>query len=487
LPNARSPVPARRTGAGTWPWLVAGIGGIVTYLATSHGLILFGGAWQVPLFLGLTVGLIAVDPVQGAVLSVACTLGGMLLAAPVLPYGATPGLLEYALAAILAATGGVVPPLARTFTTGRARITADWSIAALLVAWISVNLWMPLKIAQADVFRQVPQAGQYLNDDALYRRVFYLMHDGMPYYRAFRTAWDGLASVPAPPNSPVAFRLPTYFWMWLILPRDSFAILYLFLAFITLGTVAASLIAAQLVGPRLAPLAAIAFAGYAWGVEMRVNAVYVDLPAMSVALAGVALFLWSVRSKRRGLLWAAAATILLAALMREILAYLLVFALLSSFMGEKTGRTRRTIPWLTALGAFVVAYLGHIAATQPYLAPGSGQVSYLQGGIRFAIDGLTHFSTAFHGAGGVLAALVAFGVAGAYASRRRAGAGFSAFALASIIVPFLVMLWIGNPGVDEQGATVNYWGNLVVPLALALWPAAALLIASGPSRTENRP
>ena len=49
-------------------------------------------------------------------------------------------------------------------------------------------------------------------------------------------------------------------------------------------------------------------------------------------------------------------------------------------------------------------------------------------------------------------------------------------AAVAVVVPVLAMAKLGNPGIDAAGHQVNYWGNLVVPLALSLWPAAVLLL-----------
>jgi hypothetical protein len=35
---------------------------------------------------------------------------------------------------------------------------------------------------------------------------------------------------------------------------------------------------------------------------------------------------------------------------------------------------------------------------------------------------------------------------------------------------------------DAEGNQINYWGMLVVPLALSLWPAWALLLQREPKR-----
>ena len=75
-----------------------------------------------------------------------------------------------------------------------------------------------------------------------------------------------------------------------------------------------------------------------------------------------------------------------------------------------------------------------------------------------------------------LVAFFALGVLGAFASHRVAGRQFAVFAVAALVLPQFAMLRIGNPGIELSGRLVNYWGMLVVPLALALWPAWVLLL-----------
>jgi predicted membrane chloride channel (bestrophin family) len=71
---------------------------------------------------------------------------------------------------------------------------------------------------------------------------------------------------------------------------------------------------------------------------------------------------------------------------------------------------------------------------------------------------------------------VALGVAGAVASRGRAGLPFAVFCVASVVIPLAAMLVFGNVAYDAAGNARNYWGTFVIPLALALWPASALLL-----------
>ena len=416
----------------------------------------------------------------------------MLVSAPALPYQAPakPGGAAYILAVILSALAGMIPSLLRSAVQGPVRRRLTFGMSAVLVLWVLIGLWLPLYASGfpprgygpllASQIRPNPMPGAYVNDDALYRRVFYLMHEGKPYYMAVRDAWQGSAirphGQPNPmPASPFGVRLPTYYWLWRLLPPDAFTILHLFLALASAGVVAAASIAGQLVGPRLAPLAALTVATYAFGVGSSVVAIFVDLPATSIALVGVALFLLAARTRRMPVLWGAAAIMVFVVLTREILIYLVLLAACSAALEPPGERAKRALPWLAAIAVFAMGYALHYVAVRPYLSSINAQ-SWARGGVAFVVDSLTRFSVGYAGEGLSLVCFVALGIIGAIASRRRAGAAFSAFAAAAIVLPLVAMLRIGNPAVDVQGHVQSYWGNLVLPLALALWPASALLV-----------
>ena len=480
--------PVARLAEARW-WAVATVSGIAGYVASSHGLFSFGAIWQASVFVGCVVGLLSTRPVATAAIAGSVMVVGSAVLPPALPAGARLGPSTYVSALTLATLTALAIAFVRR--TGSAPLLrfVDLGLPVVMVVWVVLSLWAPLAggglppsgygALRASTIRDIPQPGVYVMDDAIYRRVFYLMHRGEPYHTAFRDAWTGLAQKPALPNTVTGYRLPTLFWLWRLAPPDAFWIVYIFLALCTVGVVSGGLIAGQLAGARFAPLAAVALAAYAMAVGLDVYVTYVDLPAMSIALAGVALFVHSCLHDDRRTLWAAAVALAAAALTREILAYLIAIAALSAFAQRPGARLRATVPWLSALALFAVGYAAHAVAVWPYVSFGSGQLSYLKGGASFVIDGLTRFGFIFNGWGASLAAFFAFGVLGAYASHRAAGRQFAAFAVAALVLPQLVMLRLGNPGIELSGRQVNYWGMLVVPLALALWPAWVLLLRHG--------
>lgn len=466
-------------------WVVTAAVVVTAYLLTSHGLFLFLGTWQIPLFIGVLAGMIASSYAQAGVVAVVGLVFMQLISAPMLVGQAQLGPGGWVFTLVLVGVSSLGVGYVRT-KGGVPQRALSLGVSSVLVLWILVNMWAPLFAGgipftgygplRASTISEVPKPGQYVNDDAIYRRVFYLMHSGTPYYKAFELAWLGLSRTPALPRSVTAYRLPTMYWLWNVLPPNAFLIIIVFLGFATVGAVAAAFITGQLVGVRFAPLAPLALACYAASLSVTVYLTYIDLPAACVALVGVALFVRGSITDDDRWLYAAAATLVLAALTREILAYLIVFAALSALLQPAEKRLRRATPWLVALGVSALGYAAHAVAVVQFIGPRTGTISYLGGSPAFALDAIRRFSSGIVDGGVVLPVLFALGVLGGWAAQRRAGRPFAAFAVMSLVVPVAAMVKLGNPGIDASGLQVNYWGNLFVPLALSLWPVSAVLL-----------
>ena len=437
-------------------WTVAIVAGFGAYAATSFGLFYYGSVWQIPLFVGCVVGLVAVGPLQAGVVAPVVVTIGLAGLHPLLP-ASGPGVLEYLAGLALSVCGGLAVAYGRNRSGGLGRKPFALAVSATLVLWAVVNMWLPLLSAglpvqaygtqPATALRELaPQVGA-VPDDLVYRRVFYSMREGVSYYPAYVAAFAGRAA----PTSVVAVRLPTMYWLWKLLPPDAFSIVYLYLLLCSAGVLSAALIAGQLAGARFAPLAAVALAAYVMGVGLTPYVIYVDLPAMSIALAGVALFVRSIMSGDRRFLWAAAAVMVLAALTREILAYLILLAVIAAVLEGRGNRLKAATPWLAAMGVFAVGYAAHSVAVRPHISVEAASSAYQTGSARFAALMLSDFSNAINGHGTALALFFALGVAGAYAAHRRAGWSFAAFALASLVLPMLVMLRVGNAALDAEG------------------------------------
>lgn len=462
-------------------------------MIVSRGLLSLGPEWQVGAFVGAVAALAASSVAQGAVVGIPVTAIGLVTIPPVLPSHTSlsiTGWLSCVAAAIVLSLG--VGYICVRWPDRRELL--EVVIAALLVLWILASLWAPLFAGgrfgsygplRAATIRDVPHFGTYVNDDAIYRNVFYLMHRGVPYYEAFKQSWFGLKQEPPLPTTVVAYRLPTMYWIWRLLPPDAFLVEIVFLAFVSMGCVAAAFITGQLVGARFAPLSAAALAAFAMGSAITVYVTYIDLPSASIALVGVALLVRASVTERARYLWASAAVMTAAALTREILIYLVVLAAMAALLGPSEQRLRRVVPWLAALGVFAVGYAAHAITIHNVMHATTSTLSYAKGSPAFAVDSVRRFSDVMQDGGIVLPTLFAMGVLGAFAARKIAGRSFAVFALAALLIPFVAMMKLGNPGIDATGGQVNYWGNLFDPLALALWPVWFLLLPRGDNQTDG--
>jgi hypothetical protein len=465
-------------------WLVTTLSICFAYLIVSNGLFTLAPLWQIAIFVGALAVLIAATPWQAAIVAPGVCATALLAAPPALPGHAPLTFLEWLLAVVLTAATAMALGRLRSRVADRPH-TFTVAVSAALILGVLVSLWAPLLASgrfdsygsmKASTIRAVPQPGHYVNDDAIYRSVFYDMHDGQPYYESYIAAWLGLKHKPPLPAAVVAYRLPTMYWLWNLLPRDAFLIEIVFLAFASIGSLAAAAVTAQLVGFRFAPLASAALAAYAMGSAMTVYVTYIDLPATSIALVGIALFVRATITGRTRYLWAAAAVLTVAALTREILVYLMLLAAISVLFAPDGRRLPSLAPWIAALSVFFLGYLAHDLAVQSVLHATSNTLSYVNGSPAFALDALRRFSNVMQGGGALLPVLFVMGLIGALGAGKRTGRVFVIFAIAALAIPLLGMTRLGNPGIDAAGQQVNYWGNLFVPLALALWPAWTLVL-----------
>ncbi len=486
-PQSEPPAsPATLLPRDVWSWIATISSAVLTYMIVSRGLLSTGPEWEVGAFVGAITALVASSIAQGTVVGVL---------APAIGLAALPPALQGH--AMLSAGSWVVSVAAAiVFSLGVGYLRVWWperrqllelAIATLLVVWIVASMWAPLLASgftsyaslKAATIADVPHPGDYVNDDAIYRSIFYRMHNGIPYYNAFKEAWYGLKQAPPLPTTVVAYRLPTMYWLWKLLPTDAFLIEVVFLAFASVGCVAAAFITGQMIGTRFAPLSAAALAAFAMGSAITVYVTYIDLPAASVALVAIALFLRATITGRTWLLWAAAAVMTAAALTREILVYFVVLAALASLFAPSGSRLKRVIPWLASLGIFAVGYAAHAVAIHNVMHATTTTLSYVKGSPAFALDSIRRFSDVMQAGGIVLPTLFALGVLGAVAAWKRVGRVFAIFAVVALLAPILGMMKLGNPGIDVLGHEVNYWGNLFDPLALALWPAWLLFLPLG--------
>ena len=166
----------------------------------------------------------------------------------------------------------------------------------------------------------------------------------------------------------------------------------------------------------------------------------------------------------------------LAALTREILVYVAVLALITALFEPAGRRLRAALPWLVSLAVFAAGYAAHVAEVRSMVVPASSAITYWKGSPSFVANSFARFTNVLAGNGYLLAVLFALAAIGAVASAKRAGRSFAVFSATLLVGPLIVMLKVGNPAIDAMGNQVNYWGNLFMPFALALWPTWQLAL-----------
>lgn len=257
---------------------------------------------------------------------------------------------------------------------------------------------------------------------------------GLGYYEAMDSAMRAVGNGPV--ESVRAFRLPTLYLAWSLLPEgDRWELAFSF--------VAVALLTGLLVRLAHHPIAAVLPA--VWAI-----AVVLDYPNLVEvwAVVGVvaAMVAW-----REHLDWASAALALGAALIRETAALLILVLLVTALV-----RRRDVRPWLLAALVLGVAVILHAHSAQPWLVPeGQGREAVLFGLVEFphSLVWLLGYRLPF-----ALLGLLAWALAMWWVVRREE--------------PMLA-LYLGF-GLVGLVVTRPYWGVLILPLTL-LWGTQACI------------
>jgi hypothetical protein len=453
---------------------------LLAHLCASFGLFALAPEWITPLLIGCVTGLASRTPWERASSGTAIGLAfGVLVARPwFLGQMSVP-----AQAVVFVALGSIAAgAMAYALSRAPARRRAEWTAALSLVGVIIIGMWATTATVDSGAFdpgapsvnewlSTRPELGKTPADRDYYLRVFYDMHDGLPYYDAYARVYqsDPVGGYKLPNGVP-GYRLPTIFYLWLLLPAQGAALPWAFLVFATLAVASAFAIGAQLSRPGTAVLGALMVAVAYLLIATSTWVTFVDGWAMSVTLAGIALFVASVRRDSRRLLWAAVAVMLAAAALREILVYPMLLAAASALTLPRDRRWRDTWPWLAGLGAFAALYAAHAAAIAGRVDPEGGVGFWMRGGFEHLLATLGFLRLFFGGAPWLLPVLTAVGLAGAVIvmlRRQRLGV----FLTAAIAVPLAAFLFFGSGGRElDTGGIAGYWGVLVVPIALSLVP-----------------
>jgi hypothetical protein len=475
------------TRGGAIKFLAVAVIALITHLSVVFGLIALLPVWLAPLLIGGVAALASRADWKRASSGTVIGLGaGVLLARPWLGGGGGGGALASPVESMIFIALGAITAGFVAMLLGKAanRNKAEWWLALGAVAVIVALMWATTAASnRGDFVPNEPTVNQWLSakpalgatpgDRDYYLRVFYDMQDGAPYYQAYINVYraDPLGEFRLPNGVP-GYRLPTLFYLWLLLPADGAAIPWLFLVFATLAVASAFAIGAQLGPPRLAVLGALMVATAYLSIATSSFVVFVDGWAMALTLAGIALFIASVRKKSPNLLWAAMLVLLLAAVFREILIYPVLLGAASALLLPRGERLKALWPWLCGLGIFGMVYAAHAMAIGGRVDKAGSVGFWMNGGSAHLVATLRFFEQLFAGAPWFIPMLVLAGLSGAVMMVRNQSR-LGMFLAAAVLMPHLTFLFLGSAGRDMvTGAVPGYWGMLVVPIALALAPVA---------------
>ena len=475
-----------------WRGIAAFLAGLVGYLCVNDRLFLYLPALQIGLFVGALCGLIAAKREHAVLAGVAAAAVGLVLQLPLCvrvpnnyQWGAA---VNVAIILVTAAVAAVlVVQLRESFGA-----TTDRFVFWAMIALLGANLLVTSQAMVRAPFLNYPNmsqaldapvpAGQAVGDGDFYRHVVALMRTGKPYYDAFGTAYRENTSF-IPLGSVLFVRPPTLFWFWASLPGPSAGVLT---AMVLLGC--ATVVAAPFVtrGVVPMPVGLIGSAGLAsyYLFFAGSNAVYfTEQWGGAIAVLAAACFARSVKSKRwKAWLVACIALCVLAVMMRELMLVLLVAGIASAFLTPAEKRRFALIAWSVAVLVVAVAAAAHFTEASHLVVKGAASSSarrWFANGGPGSVKSAVEWGDYFTGTRGIEPwVLAVLGVIGAFLAQRRDLRAFEAIA---IVAPLFGFLFVGSDFVGGVASAalrvhINYWGAIVMPLAIAVAPAAFALL-----------
>ncbi|MDQ1401866.1 MAG: hypothetical protein QOG03_182 [Actinomycetota bacterium] len=308
----------------------------------------------------------------------------------------------------------------------------------------AVVMAMALVVVVCAVYLRAPGRGQeQFVDEVVNRQTVDRMRAGEGYYRAMR---DSLQANTSLPDSPRAFREPTMFVVWRLLPSAESR----WVAFVLLALAAGVLTAATASTPLAGPAVALYLLHAA---RPRDGGLWIDQNFLTELWSG-ALVVIALSAWRRGLARITVIMSMVAVAVRELAFPLLIGGLLASRV-----RRRRAV-WLVAIMATIAGTgLHFVLAAQQTSSSGSQAMLLGTGGPDRLLDlagvGFPHRTLA----GAVLLALGWWRVS-------RDGA------LLRFIGPILALPLIG------LAVGRDYWGFVVVPVLVVLAVEAVAAVSS---------
>lgn len=462
--------------------VISGLAGLVVYLVTTGGLFFYAGELQLPLLVGLTVGLSARRTVSAGMVGFASLAAGALLLPPVTLAPKYPSAVLVFVSLGMALLAGAAALITR-WLLGRFRQRAGRVLFFGAVALILANLWATSltvvtypstgELSLVDILSAPTMPGTSQSDDKVYLRTQQLMDQGEDFYRAYAQAHsENTDFFSAAPGSVLGFRPPTIFVLRDMLPgRMSTRLMVGLLTLVSVAIIVVVFALSDAVRAPLTIVSAAALSTYfmAWVATSLVA--YVDAWAAALGLAAFGVLVFALRDPSRRIAYAVGVALaVVAALSRELLLFLPLAGLASALM-SKTQRRFRTLAWTGGLLAIAAGLAAHYAAAARFLSdkPGSAAL-WLRGGADKLVLALNTATPFVAPRPWVLVLLLAMSLAGvAYFVARRRDTGW--FVSTAIALPLLGFLFVAN---EARAASVsaNYWGVIVVPLMLAVIPLA---------------
>jgi hypothetical protein len=459
-----------------WRDVVAFVSALVTATAVGSDLIVHFTQIQLAIVVAIAAGLCASRGWTGAT---AAGLGALVASWAEPPWyvdQASSAVAGIALATALgAAAGGWLVFSARK----RWGPTATKVLVGVAVLVLVVNLWTTsvLIVNQGDpsvvqLLDGTPPANIKLSDDIFYVRVHALLKAGGPFYQTFATAIKENPVWGITPPDVLAFRLPTFFWFWNLLPASHW-ILYAMLVLGTLLVAGEVLLCATVARLELAIPGAAALCSLLLFWTGDTFVLYTEAWAGCLtALAIVAFVVWARRGAESAF-WAGLGFVTLAAMLRELTGYLPFAGAAVTALWREKGWKRRIVGW-GAVCVFVIAvYAAHWNTASRYIDT-SVKRGFTHGGWANLVAGVTEGTLHMGFKVGLPYVLVVLGLIGAACLPRRET---RAFALAATLAPLALFMVAGNGALaTETNRMVNYWGGIVVPVLVTLAPVAFAIL-----------